>query len=211
MNQKEAIVIKNQNYKETSKIVYLYTKDGIVSCIAKGAHRKESKIRPFIEAISKVNVNLSNANFPTLISAEIMDNHTNIKYDLEKQVYAVHMLELIYKLAIEVNHEKIYTLLNKVLDVLDKTTNPEIVAFTFELKLLFYLGYALDFEHVKFYTNVFEQIKLLYFIKFDDLDSIIIDKQFYNNIRKEIDILYSDFFSFRTNARTVLNDVFNYK
>lgn len=210
MNQKEAVILKNLDYKETSKLVYFYTNNGVTSAMAKGAHRKESKVRSLIEPITCVNVCYSDAKLPTLTQIDLVSNFTNIKYDLEKQVYALHILELVYRLTIEVDHQKIYQLLKKTLQTLDRGIDSELVSFVFELKLLFYLGLALDFENITFYTNAKEWIRTLYYIKFDELDVVEINKQDRNQIRKEIDILYSDLLSFRSNARSVLNDIFNY-
>ena len=40
----KGIVIKESNYKETSKIINVYTKDGIYNIVAKGAKRIKSPL-----------------------------------------------------------------------------------------------------------------------------------------------------------------------
>ncbi|HZK32927.1 MAG TPA: DNA repair protein RecO [Tissierellaceae bacterium] len=145
MIRTEGIVLKEIRYKDTSKIIKVYTKEyGRISIMARGAYRPKSKIMANTQPFSYNEYNLHKGrNFFYLNQGNLLNSFYCIREKMERVAYGCYMLELIEKsLPEEQEHEKIFLLLKKGLMVLEKL-DKDFIKFiiSYELKFISFLGY----------------------------------------------------------------------
>lgn len=148
LKQVEGIIASSVNYGETSKIVNILTKDGMIGAIAKGAKNIKSPLRSFT-------VNLIYGSFylyyndnklSTLKSADIICEFKNIKKDIILISYMSFLIDLATQVMKQNNDEEIYNLLVTTLYKIDEGLNPMVMTNILELKYLDYLGVGFDFN-----------------------------------------------------------------
>lgn len=148
LKQVEGIIASSVNYGETSKIVNILTKDGMIGAIAKGAKNIKSPLRSFT-------VNLTYGSFylyyndnklSTLKSADIICEFKNIKKDIILISYMSFLIDLATQVMKQNNDEEIYNLLVTTLYKIDEGLNPMVMTNILELKYLDYLGVGFDFN-----------------------------------------------------------------
>lgn len=148
LKQVEGIIASNVNYGETSKIVNILTKEGMIGAIAKGAKNIKSPLRSFT-------VNLTYGSFylyyndnklSTLKSADIINEFKNIKKDIILISYMSFLIDLATQVMKQNNNEEIYNLLITTLYKIDEGLNPMVMTNILELKYLDYLGVGFDFN-----------------------------------------------------------------
>lgn len=148
LKQVEGIIASNVNYGETSKIVNILTKEGMIGAIAKGAKNIKSPLRSFT-------VNLTYGSFylyyndnklSTLKSADIINEFKNIKKDIILISYMSFLIDLTTQVMKQNNDEEIYNLLITTLYKIDEGLNPMVMTNILELKYLDYLGVGFDFN-----------------------------------------------------------------
>jgi len=138
----EGVIIKETPYKETSKILTIYTKeDGIIGVIAKGAKRPKS---PLFGVSSKLTYGIFHLNYrenlSTLIEVDIINSLKNIKKDIEKISYATFITDLATQSYKHEKNKKIYDLYISSLIKIEEGYDVSIITNILELKLLEYLG-----------------------------------------------------------------------
>ena len=93
-----AIVLKSMDWKDTSKIVTLYTrKNGNVDVIAKGARRSNSKYQGVLESINLIEVIIylsENRQLQILGQATLEKSFPKIRTNYEKTAYVFAIFEL---------------------------------------------------------------------------------------------------------------------
>lgn len=138
----EGIIIKKIDYKETSKIVYLITKQGKRSVVIKGAKRIKSKYLGLSQVITKVNLNVSKDDeISNIIDGDIINYYDNIKKDLDALNVCYVILENIYYLAgDDTDYNTLYDFINIILDYLNEGKNPLDVLVSFLVKALYLYG-----------------------------------------------------------------------
>ncbi|WP_353096071.1 DNA repair protein RecO [Tissierella praeacuta] len=145
MLKTEGVVLKELRYRDTSKILSIYTKRyGKIAVMARGAYRPKSQMIANTQPFSYNEYNLyKGKNFFYLNQGYIMDSFYSIRERIERVTYGYYILELIEKsLPEEQENEKIFKLLIKgltVLSTLEKDYLKFIVAY--ELKFISFLGY----------------------------------------------------------------------
>ena len=83
----EGIIVSTVDYKESSKIINILTKeDGLIGAFAKGSKKLKSKIRETsnIMTYGIFHIKKINNGMPNLIEVDIIDNFKNIRKDLLK-------------------------------------------------------------------------------------------------------------------------------
>ena len=97
MLRTEGIVLKEMRYKDTSKILSIYTKKyGKITAMARGAYRPKSKIIANTQLFSYNEYQLyKGRNFYYINQADIIDSFYDIRERIERVVYGQYMLELI--------------------------------------------------------------------------------------------------------------------
>ncbi len=139
----EGIIISEVDYKETSKIVNIFSLDhGIIGVIAHGAKKVKN---PFKANISKLTYGLFHINYKekglsSLIAVDIINNYKNIKKDLIKISYATFISELASQVYKHENNKNIYKIYIDSLTKIDEGFDAQVITNIFELKMLDYLG-----------------------------------------------------------------------
>jgi DNA repair protein RecO len=152
MEQKkvEGIVIGETLYSESSKILKVFTKDGIISVMSKGCRKPKSKLRETSTKLiyATFNINYKKEGISTLINADIIYLFKNILMDYKDMIkisYALYLVELTTQTIKEeqldrIDYESIYNLLINSLIKINEGLNPLAVISIVELKYLDYLG-----------------------------------------------------------------------
>ncbi len=144
----EGIIISETNYGETSKIINIFTKDGIIGAIAKGAKSIKSPLRSFTMTFTyaEFNIYYNENKLSTIKSADIINDLSNIKKDITLISYMSFLCDLSTQVMKQNNNEDIYNLLISSLLKINNGLNPMVITNILELKLLDYLGVGISFN-----------------------------------------------------------------
>lgn len=142
MKDIEGIILKEQPYSETSKLLKIITKEGIIDLIAKGARTLKSELRSVTTKMTYgvFHIHYKEDKLSTLISVDVIDNLKNIKKDITKISYASFLIELASQVIKQNSSESIYTILVSALKKINENYDPLIITNIVELKYLDYLG-----------------------------------------------------------------------
>jgi len=142
----EGIVIRIQDYRESSKIVTCFTPDhGKISLIAKGAKRVKSRMGGTLDLLQHIAIvyyQKETRDIQTLSQSELLHSFQAFQNDLQKLSYGLAVLELIQKL--EIAKEPNPLLFKQTLETLmgiEKTTIPELVLYQFVWRWLKSAGF----------------------------------------------------------------------
>jgi DNA repair protein RecO (recombination protein O) len=146
-----AIVLKSINWRDTSKIITLFTREeGKISVIAKGARQLKSKYQGILESINLLEVVIyvsATRNLQILGQATLENTFKAIRTDYEKTGYAFALLELIDIFFKEGSGDIVFfDFLTTLLSELEKSANPKIIFWYFLIKLSSYLGFRPVFD-----------------------------------------------------------------
>ncbi len=138
----EGIVVSEFTYEESSKIIKLFTKDGVISVIAKGAKKLKS---PFFSSTSKFTYGIYNIIYKEnglsrLVDTDILDDFRNIKKDIIKVSYATFITELSIEVYKHEENKNIYDLYLASISKINRGFDPLVISDILELKLLDNLG-----------------------------------------------------------------------
>jgi len=147
----KAIVIKSIKWKDTSKIVTLYTREtGKVSVIAKGVRKLKSTYGGVLESINLIEAIIypsPKRQVQILGPASLENSFPEIKKDIEKTSYTYAVLELIYILIPIGSVDSIFFDFTKILlEEMEKIRQPKIIFWFFLLKISSYMGFRPDFN-----------------------------------------------------------------
>jgi DNA repair protein RecO (recombination protein O) len=232
----DAFVLKTLDYKDAHKLVYFYTLEGLKSAIAYQTKKMTSRSRYILQPLTRVDVTFSTGKIPSVKEVELSDDYQNIKDDLISYTYATHILELIYGTVNEDDdHQKMFSFLSRLL-VLMKHHDASIVSMIFELKLLHFIGYGLQFKQCQVCGNkddlVFHPIsggvtclshidaldmiankeetailKQLYYIDIN-VDTVpLIESHINQKLRFIIEILYDEFVGYKTKSSKIMKQL----
>jgi DNA repair protein RecO (recombination protein O) len=143
----EAIVLSAMKYRETSKIVRLYTREfGKLSVIAKGAREGKSKFRSALEPMNRVTCVIyrnENRELQLLSQCDVVESFRYLSEDMEKMSVAMAAIELVNVVTHdEEANELLYSLVVELLETVNRATNDVSVAlYYFEMKLADILGF----------------------------------------------------------------------
>ena len=146
-----AIVIKTQEFKESDKLVWLFTEDfGKITAIAKGARKNKSK---FVSSTLPCSygefILFKGRNLYTINEVTIIDSFQQLLRNLDTITYASYFNELI-DIAMEnedVNKDIFVDLVSAFYFIKNDVMDIEVLARAFETKLLRATGYGLNFDH----------------------------------------------------------------
>lgn len=142
MNKLEGIVYKTQSYKESSRLLQVFTKKGKITINARGSQRINSNDRILAQYLNLISFEYKEyKSFINLYNGKLINDFKTIKEDYEKVKLVSTVLELIDKTIIDNEYnEKIYNLLIETINY--KDINKSVLSFC--IKLLYYLGYGLN-------------------------------------------------------------------
>lgn len=140
----EGLVIRSQSYREADKLLTLFTLEGgKIPAVARGACKTKSKLAASVELFTRGDYLLyMGKTLATVTQAEIKTSFHSFRYDLVKYAYGQYFCELAGRVMEEREpNREVYALLLAVFGSLTKEIDVEILARSFELKLLRILGY----------------------------------------------------------------------
>lgn len=139
----EGLVIKDMDFKESSKILTILTKEyGLISVISKGCKQLKSKLRGVSNKLVYGNFDISykENGLSTLISVDVINPFTNILMDIDKISYVSYLIELTNQIIKETNNFDTFDLLKEAIIKINDEIDLEIIKNIIELKYLRILG-----------------------------------------------------------------------
>jgi DNA repair protein RecO (recombination protein O) len=139
----EGIIINTKNYGDTSKIIDIFTKEyGVIGIIAKGCKSLKSNLRSVTDKLTYATFTIyyKKDKLSILSEANIINNFSNIKKDIEKISYSSFILDLTNQVYKQCEDNSLYDLLIHSLTKINENFNPLIITNILELKYLEYLG-----------------------------------------------------------------------
>jgi DNA repair protein RecO (recombination protein O) len=148
----EALVLKSRRYRETSKIVTLYSeKFGKIKGVAKGARETKSKFGAALEPMTHVSIVLykkEHRDLHMISQSDIVQLFPRLHSDLARITAGLSVVDLIdAAMHDEEPNEPVFRLVTQVMSELDTATkNLENVLYSFRLRLLDLMGFKPDFQ-----------------------------------------------------------------
>ncbi|MCK5732233.1 MAG: DNA repair protein RecO [Tenericutes bacterium] len=148
MEHFEGIILKKINYKESSEIIYLYTKEGLKSVLIHGSNKMKSPYLSLSKVLNVVSLHTSGKDLKTLRDGDTLKYYRNISSDLEKYTYVTLILEKLYYFSTHSHdHDKLYNFIIKIFDIVEENDAYIPYLNMVELKLLYLLGVNPLFAH----------------------------------------------------------------
>ena len=139
----EGIVISEVDYKESSKIINILTKEyGVIGLIARGTKQVKNKLSGVTTKLTYgyFHVRYKENGLSTLIEVDIINNFKNIRKDINLMSYSLYLLELADRVYKHDNDDGIYNRLIASLEKIDEGYDYKIITNIFELQMLDFLG-----------------------------------------------------------------------
>lgn len=139
----EGIILREQPYGETSKILQVLTKEyGLIGIMAKGVRSIKSSNRSASVKLTygKFHIYYKKDKLSTLKSVDVINPLKTIKTDLTRISYATFLLELTEQVVRQTNEEGIFDILLQALLRIDEGQDSQVIINIVELKYLAYLG-----------------------------------------------------------------------
>lgn len=165
IHKTEAIVLKKRDFRETSVITDLYTRDfGKVTGILKGIRKEPSKFASTLELFSHNEVifyRKRNSSIHLISQCDIRNNFDPVRKDIIKTGMGNIMVELIGAvMAAEDKNEEVFNLALDCLNELGLTSQPDKVITIFKIKILALSGFKPHFDScVSCGNKILEQTK----------------------------------------------------
>lgn len=141
----QAIVLRRTDHSEADRLLTLFTPErGKIRANAKGARKPSSRKSGHVELFTHVDLMLAKGQqIDVVTQAETIDSFIALRDSLDRVSYAYYLVELVDKFSEEETENRpVFDLLLHALGWLgDETTNPDLLARFFELRLLQYVGY----------------------------------------------------------------------
>lgn len=142
----EGIILKNLDYKETSKIIKILTPLGILSIRALGVKNYKNKNFNSYEFLTLVNVEISDQDFPALINYSLEEKFPLIKKDFSSFMWTSMMLGVSYYFDNNINFEKTFGFLKKMLLEIENGSDAKLLALIYLTKILILFGVKPEFN-----------------------------------------------------------------
>ncbi len=142
----EGIIVKETPYGDTSKIINVLTKDGVIGIMCKGAMTIKSSYRSstMFLTIGTFNIYYKEGKLSNLIDVEVLDTLKNIKNDITLISYASYLTDLVMQTLKQTSSTKFYEDYKNALIKINEGLNPMVITNILEVKLLEYLGVGLN-------------------------------------------------------------------
>ncbi|MCJ1717469.1 DNA repair protein RecO [Listeria ivanovii] len=143
MEKCEGIVIRQTSYRESDKIVRMYTREfGKIGVVARGAKKTKSRLAAVTQLFTSGYFTFFCGNgLGTLQQGEVIENFSSIQQDIFMTAYATYVCELLDKATEERQpNPYLYELTFQILRNIDEGYDPQILTQIFEMKMLPVLG-----------------------------------------------------------------------
>ena len=140
----EGIIIKEIPYGETSKIIHVYTREGIIGIMCKGARTLKSTLRATTLKFTygRFQIYYKENKLSTLKSVDIINSLTNIMNDITLLSYVNYITELTEQVLKESNafiYDDYITAILKINDGLDPLIISRLFRCRFKFRFLYWL------------------------------------------------------------------------
>jgi DNA repair protein RecO (recombination protein O) len=147
LDQIEGLILKQTDFKESSKILHVYTETGLKSVLTHGAKQLKSPFLRLAGTLNLIRYYSTGKGLAIMTDGELIDDFRVLKADLDKGTYATHLIELVYFFAEgDLDHQKLYPFLIRILSKISESIDYIPYAYMFELKLLHLLGVSPQFD-----------------------------------------------------------------
>lgn len=139
----KGIIIKDINYKESSKVLHILTKEyGMIGVISKGCRSIKSKLRSVSLKLTYgyFYISYKKDGLSVLIDADIIDELKNIKTDFSRIGYLAYLVDLTNQVVKETNNYDLFDIMESAIIKINDLFDPMIITNIVELKFLEYLG-----------------------------------------------------------------------
>ena len=139
----EGIIVSEVDYKESSKIINIFSPDmGIIGIMARGTKKVKSNLSGLTSKLTYgyFFVDYRENKMSSLMEVEIIDGFKKIRRNIDLISYASYLVELSCMVYKHDNDKNIYKLLISSLKKINEGLDCEIISNILELKLLDYLG-----------------------------------------------------------------------
>lgn len=142
MNEIEGIIVNELDYRDTSKIITVLTRNGLISMIAKGCKSPKSILRSCTDKLTygKFYIKYKENKLSILNNFDNYLCFKNIRTDFIKLGFSIYLLDLSYQVARESFNYLMYDNLIDCLKKIDADINPLLITNILELRYLNYLG-----------------------------------------------------------------------
>ncbi|MBI9008822.1 MAG: DNA repair protein RecO [Tenericutes bacterium] len=239
MENIKGLILKSINYKESSKIIYIYTDAGLRSCLIHGSNKMKNRYLNLSRVLNYIDIHVSGKDLLTFRDGDVLNGFRDLAGDLEKYTYCTHILELIYSFSShQHDHEKLLNFLLKIFTIIEKEENYIPYLNMIELKLLYLLGVNplltqcvecervdnLFFsiteggmccsDHIKNPMNITEKalfyFKFLYYFDLSKDSMLEIDEITLKELRNILDRYYEYHLNIKTKSRELLMGLLGY-
>ena len=144
----EGIIVSTVDYKESSKIINILTKDGIIGVVARGSKSIKNHLRTTTTVLSYgiFYLNYRSKGLPIVTEVDIIDYFKEIRKDFLKMNYSLFLIELVSQVFKHENDSSLYKLLISCLKKINDGYEPGIITNIMEVKLLDNLGIMPNLE-----------------------------------------------------------------
>ena len=139
----EGIIVSEVDYKESSKIINVFSPSvGVMGILARGTKKVKSNLSGVTAKLTygRFHINYKENGLSTLIEVDVIDGFKNIRRNIERISYASYLVELASMAYKHDNDLGIYDLLIASLKKINEGYDCEVITNILELKLLVYLG-----------------------------------------------------------------------
>lgn len=139
----KGIIIKDINYKESSKVLHILTKEyGMIGVISKGCRSIKSKLRSVSLKLTYgyFYISYKKDGLSVLIDVDIIDELKNIKTDFSRIGYLAYLVDLTNQVVKETNNYDLFDIMESAIMKINDLFDPMIITNIVELKFLEYLG-----------------------------------------------------------------------
>ncbi|MCM1053778.1 MAG: DNA repair protein RecO [Ruminococcus sp.] len=143
----EGLIVKEIPYSETSKIIHVYTNDGIIGIMCRGAKSLKSPFRATTLKFTygKFIISYKENKLSNLINVDIINPLKNIKSDIVLLSYLNYVTELTTQVTKESDAIIYEDFINAILKI-EEGLDPLIISNILEVKYLDYIGVGLNLD-----------------------------------------------------------------
>ena len=151
IHRTEAIVIKKQDFRETSLIVNFYTREfGKLSGILKGIRSEPQKFASSLETFSLNEIifyKKKSSSLHLVSQCDVRENFSPLRQNLSRMASASIIMELVDSLMpAEDKNEEVFNLIHECLKELQNAHNPDKILTIFKIKMLSLSGFKPNFD-----------------------------------------------------------------
>lgn len=146
-DKSKGIVIGSIDYKEKSKIVYLYTPNGKESILAGGAKSIKGGMLGFTNTLNYVEYVKTHSNLPKLVEYNLIDSYYDLSNSLDKMKIVTIIIQVLNNINDITFHSSIFSFLINILNELKKeNSNNKLILAVYLTKMLSAFGAQPSFD-----------------------------------------------------------------